>query len=130
MKKYLLILTMLISMMGYSQKSSRLIAAVSYSATANYTYSPATERIGSIQIVTSSDFAGTTGTIALKGSNDGVNFSTIYANDGVTALSFTLTAGNNTYVWELGTVLYGTYQLVYTAGNASAGTISATILTR
>lgn len=79
---------------------------------------------GSIHIVTDSSFNGTTGTLALKGSNDGENFVTLYADDGTTPLSFTL-AVSSQYVFELKRLLYTKYRLVYTKGDASAGSLKA-----
>lgn len=82
---------------------------------------------GNIQTITSSTFNGTTSTLALQGSNTGTNWSTIYQDDGTTAVSFTL-ATNSTYNVLLKRILYKYYRFVYTKGNASAGTITSTFV--
>lgn len=83
---------------------------------------------GSIIITTPAAFTGTTGTIDLYGSNDGVNFAVVYQDDNVTPMSFTLATGANTYSWQIKRTLYKHYRIVYTVGDASAGTILATFI--
>ena len=84
-------------------------------------------KIGSIEIVTPSAYNGTTGTAVLQGTNDGVNWAGVLQDDNVTAMSFTL-ATNSTYTWYLKAVLFKYYRIVFTHGDASAGTVSATFV--
>ncbi len=79
---------------------------------------------GSIMITTSSAYDGTTGTIALQGSNDDINYQAVLQDDNVTAISATLLVSQNTS-FLLKLVLYKFYKLVYTKGNAGAGTVTA-----
>lgn len=79
---------------------------------------------GSVHAIVSSTFVGTTATLALLGSNDNTNFGTVFQNDGITPVSFTLAASDNKFI-DMQRVLYKYYRLVYTAGDASAGTITA-----
>lgn len=83
---------------------------------------------GSIQITTSSTFNGSTSTAVLKGSNDNSNFTQVYQSDGTTAMSFTLAAASTNYSWLMGRVLYKFYQLVYTKGDATLGTVTANFI--
>lgn len=84
---------------------------------------------GNIQASTSSTFVGTTATLALQASNDGTTWSTVYQDDGTTPVSFTL-AASSIYNALLKRLLYRSYRLVYTKGDASAGTITATFLAK
>lgn len=84
-------------------------------------------KIGSIEIVTNSAYNGTTGTAVLKGSNDNTNFATVKQDDNTTDMSFTL-ATNSTYTWYLKAVLFKYYQIVYTKGDATLGTVSANFI--
>lgn len=130
MKKTILIIFCLFSLIGFSQKTNvKIINAVTAGNSANFTYEPGNGRIGSIVTTTSAAYNGTTGTIKLYGSNDGENFTQLYANDGVTALSFTLGV-SGTYVWQIQNVMFLQYQIVYTKGDASAGTITSNYTTR
>ncbi len=130
MKTKLIIFLLFVASIGYSQRTTMVTSASSATVTANFDITPTNGTIGSLQTITSSNFAGTTGTIALQGSNDGTNFTRVYANDGVTALSQTLIAASTSYVWELQRVLYQTYRIVYTKGNASAGSITIILTQR
>ncbi len=82
---------------------------------------------GSIMITTSSAYNGTTGTAVLNGSNDNTNFQAVLQDDNSTAMSFTLTVSQNS-TFLLKRVLYKYYQLVYTKGNASAGTLTVNFI--
>lgn len=130
MKKLLILIAVLFSLTSFAQQTSRVMSAADATTSANFTFTPGSGKTGSIHIITSSTFSGTTGTIALQGSNDGSTWATVYANDGTTALSFTLTAASTSYVWELENVMYLSYRLVYTKGNTTAGTITTTITQR
>lgn len=83
---------------------------------------------GSIQLVTNSAFNGTTSTIALKGSNDNSNWSTVYQDDNVTPATFTMSSGANDYTFSLKRILYRFYKVVYTKGDAAAGTLTANFI--
>lgn len=78
---------------------------------------------GSMHFITDSSYNGTTGTIALLGSNDNSNFTTVYEDDDTTAMSFTLAASSQ-YVFQIKRRLFKYYKVVYTKGDASAGTIT------
>ena len=81
---------------------------------------------GSIMISTNSAYDGTTGTVVLQGSNDGgTTWAGVLQDDNATAMSFTLAAGANTDTFQLKRVLFKFYRLVYTAGNATLGTVTA-----
>ena len=84
-------------------------------------------KYGSIVITTSSTYNGTTGTIALQGSNDNSNFQAVLQDDNATAMSFT-PAASSTYTFLLKAVLFKYYKLVYTKGDASAGTITSNFI--
>lgn len=86
---------------------------------------PAGARVGSVQISTSASFNGSTTTAAFQGSNDGTTWSTVYQDDNETAMTFTLSSGENSYVWILKVIAFSQYRIVYTKGNASAGTVKA-----
>ncbi len=79
---------------------------------------------GSVMVTTSSTYNGTTGTIALKGSNDNSNFQTVLQNDGTTPMSITMATGANNNTFEIERVLYKYYQIVYTKGDATLGTLT------
>lgn len=81
--------------------------------------------IGSIAIVTNSAFNGTTSTMALQGSNDNSNWAQVLQDDNATSMSFTLAAASSTYTFLLKAIFFKFYRLVYTKGDASAGTITA-----
>ncbi len=82
-------------------------------------------KIGSIVVSTPSAFNGTTTTATLQASNDGTTWFGVVQDDNTTACAFTLSAGANTYEWQLKAVLFKTYRIVYAHGDASAGTWSA-----
>lgn len=108
-----------------NDQNKTLMNGTSLATTANFdfTIEDGVER-GSIHIVTDSDFNGTTSTLALQASNDNSNWAIVYQDDNVTAMSFTLAASSN-YSFLLKGVFYQFYRLVYTKGNASAGTAVA-----
>ncbi len=81
-------------------------------------------KFGSIVIATDASYNGTTGTAVLQGSNDGASWPGVLQDDNTTAMSFTL-ATASTYTWQLKTVLFRFYRIVYTHGDASAGTVTA-----
>lgn len=84
-------------------------------------------KIGSIEVETDSNYNGTTGTVVLQGSNDNVKYATVKQDDNTTDMSFTI-ATNSTYTWYLKAVLFKYYQIVYTKGDASAGTFTANFI--
>jgi len=130
MKKLLFLLPLLfIAIISSAQQPTQtLLAAVTatVSNTGVITTVPRAQ-IMTIQTYTSSTFTGTTGTVTLKGSNDGVNWSTLYADDNTTALSCTLTTGVSTCDWIIKSAAYHFYLVIYTKGNASAGTVTTTV---
>lgn len=81
-------------------------------------------KFGSIDIVTSSSYNGTTGTAVLQQSNDNINWAGVLQDDNTTPMSFTL-ATNSTYTWQLKAVLFKFYRIVYTKGDTTLGTIIA-----
>lgn len=83
--------------------------------------------IGSVQVSTSTTFIGSTGTVTLQASNDNSVWSQVYADDNTTALSFTLSNGFNIYDWLIKNMFYKYYRILYTPGNASAGTVKAVL---
>lgn len=83
---------------------------------------------GSIHAVPSAAYVGTTATLSLKGSNDNVNFGTVFQDDGITPVSFTFTTALENKMTEINRILYKYYQLDYDAGDASAGTIMVNII--
>lgn len=114
--------------LGYGDQFATLMNAHSALTTSNFTW-PIHDNVdmGSVHIFVSASFVGTTATLALQGSNDNTNFGTVFQNDGTTPVSFTLAASDNKFV-DMQRVLYKYYRLVYTAGNASAGTITANFI--
>lgn len=84
---------------------------------------------GSVVAVTTSAFNGTTSTLSLKGSIDGITYVQVYMDDDVTALTSTL-ATNSTYTFLLKKVLFKYYKLVYVVGDATLGTFSATTFSK
>lgn len=80
-------------------------------------------KYGSITIITSSAYNGTTGTAVLQGSNDNSTFQGVLQDDNTTAMSFTL-ATNSTYLWELKIVAFKFYRIVYTKGDSTLGTLT------
>lgn len=83
-------------------------------------------KIGSIEIVTSAAYNGTTGTAVLQ-DNDNTTFATVKQDDNTTDMSFTL-AVSSTYTWYLKAVLFKFYRIVYTKGDATLGTITANLV--
>lgn len=77
--------------------------------------------VGSVQVTTNSSFDGTTSTVALEASNDGVDWFTVYQDDNTTAMQYTLSAGNNNYIWILKIVGFRFYRINYSKGNATTG---------
>ncbi len=129
MKKAILFLAViLISITGFGQQI-QFMNAVTATVTATYLVVPVTSSVngtsGSVQIKTSSTFNGTTSTVALNGSLDGIAWFPVLQNDGVTAMSYTLTASFNK-PFNLVTIQYRLYEIIYTKGDATAGTVSAT----
>jgi hypothetical protein len=129
MKKIILFLAIsLSSVIGFSQQI-QFMSAVTATVTATYPVVSVTSSVngsaGSVQIKTNSAFNGTTSTAALNGSNDGVIWFPVLQSDGVTAMSYTLTASFNK-PFNLVTIQYRLYEIIYTKGDATAGTVSAT----
>lgn len=79
---------------------------------------------GSITNYTSSNFDGTTSTLALQGSNDNIIYGAVLQDDNTTAMSFTL-AVSGTYTFILKALEYKYYKLVYTKEDATAGTLTS-----
>ena len=128
MKKTILSLTLSALTFLCEAQTSIIMNSVGANTSGNFSMQMANgRRVGSIQIYTNSAFNGSTGTAALQGSNDGTNWATVYADDNVTALSFTLATGENHYAWVLKTIAFNQYRIVYTKGNASAGTVKAVL---
>src|ERR1035437_5532184 len=84
---------------------------------------------GSVVSVTDSTFNGTTSTLSLKGSIDGITYVQVDMDDDVTALTSTL-ATNSTHTFLLKKVLFKYYKLVYVVGDATLGTFSATVFSK
>lgn len=128
MKKLLFVFALMLACLNSSAQTSTLLAAVtaSTSITGVVTTAPRVQ-IMNIQTYTSSAFDGSTSTLTLKGSNDGVSWSTLYADDNTTALSFTMAAGARQYDWIVKAAVYKYYLVTYTKGNATAGTLSTTV---
>lgn len=127
MKKAILFLAVIaISLLSQAQ-TYRAMNDADATVAANYIVIVTNQRtVGSIQIFTNSAFDGTTSTTALEGSNDGgIVWSTVFEDDNVTPLSFTLSAGANSFVWIFKTIAFNKYRIVYTVGDATAGTINA-----
>lgn len=129
MKKIILLtIISFISILGYSQVV--LMDAVAATASGDY-YDPAYKVIhitnGSVQIYTSSTFNGTTSTITLRVSNWASynRVATAMQNDGTTPMTITLSSPNTTYTFQLQTVNFYYYELSYSKGNATLGTIDA-----
>lgn len=128
MKKIIFLFALIALSLTASAQTTTLLSAVT--ATTSITGVITTNQrvqIISIQTYTSSTYAGTTATMTLKGSNDGINWSTMYADDNVTALSCTLTTGVSTCDWIIKSAVYKYYLVIYTKGNASAGTVTTTV---
>src|ERR1035437_2567883 len=114
---------------GPDQVETLVTGGVS-ATTTNYSFTPKSNYIqGNIVAVTDSTFNGTTTTLSLKGSNDGVTFVQVYADDDITALTYTLST-NSTYAFLLKRILFKHYKLIYTTGDATLGTYSATVFTK
>ena len=127
MKKLFSIFLLLTVAFICNAQSATLLTAVTAttSITGVITTAPRVQ-IMNIQTYTNSAYSGTTATVALKGSNDGVSWATLYADDNTTALSFTITAASTSYDWLVKAAMYKYYLVIYTKGNASAGTITTT----
>ncbi len=128
--KNLTFIFLLISSLFFSLKAKgqeiTLMNNVASTATGNYSTHLATGRlIGSVQISTNDSFNGSTTTAALQASNDDITWSTVFADDNTTPLSFTLSAGSNSYVWLIKATMFQHYRIVYTKGNATLGTVKA-----
>lgn len=80
---------------------------------------------GVIQITTDAAYDGTTGTLALYGSADGVNYGIVYQDDNTTPMSFTPAAGANSLSWLIKRTMYGWYRILYTKGDGTVGVIIA-----
>lgn len=128
MKKIITLLAILISSVAcFSQ--TILMNNVASTASGNYSATiPGNVTIGNITITTSAAFNGSTTTAALYSSNDGIYYTPVYQSDNTTAMSFTLTAGANSYVWIIPCTPVQRYQIVYTKGNATLGTVYASMI--
>ena len=82
---------------------------------------------GCIMASTDSTYNGTTGTFNIKASNDNVNYTQVYADDDVTALSVTLAASSN-YSFLVKKSLYKYYALIYINGDATIGILTANFI--
>ena len=82
---------------------------------------------GSIYATTDSTYNGTTGTLALQASNDGVNYSILKTDDEAANISFTLAASDHNII-QIKRRLFRFYRLVFTVGNATAGVLNATFV--
>lgn len=139
MKKIILLSAFLLScILGQAQVfgSVTVMNTVTATATGNYQVKTGQRvQVGSIQILTSSDWNGTTGTAVLEYSNAASPNSTtdwtpVYADDNTTALSFTLSGASGEYTWVLKTVNYAWYRIVYTKGNGTVGTVTGTMFSQ
>ena len=94
----------------------------------NHTFEvPSDVTAGSIYITIDSTYNGTTGTIALNGSNDGTNFALLLSDDESQNMQFTLAASDHD-IFQIKRRLFKYYRLVYTKGDATLGNISATFV--
>lgn len=129
MKKLILLtIISMLSILGHSQIV--LMDGVSATASGDY-YDPAYKVThitnGSIQIYTSSTFNGTTSTVTLRVSDwpSYNRVATAVANDGTTPMTLTLSSPNTVYTFQLETVNYYYFELSYSKGNATLGTVDA-----
>jgi len=131
MKKLFLIFAILSASVVANAQAKTIMNDVTAATSLTVAFeTPQTATTGSIQNTTSGAFDGTTSTLALQGSNDNVNWSTVFQDDNVTPLSFTLSAGNNSYVWVNKAQVFRYYRVVYTKGDATAGTIKSVIMSK
>lgn len=125
MKKSILFLSAIALSVICSAQTTVLMNNVAATATGNYKGQAYQAEVGSIQISTSAAFNGSTTTAAIQCSNDGTIWSTLYADDNVTPVTFTLTAGENSYICLMKAAGFEFYRIVYTKGNATLGTVKA-----
>lgn len=139
MKKSILIFaTLLLCISGFSQQYNLMNAVSATTTVTSYTVDArpqvgqtAEGITGTLYIWTSSAFNGTTSTDSLFESPDGIVWSPVLADDNLTVVRWTLSAGTNiTKKWKSKSSTPPFIKVKYDKGNATLGTVNAKLFLR
>lgn len=138
MKKVIFIFAMtLISTFGIAQKYTIMNSVAATTTVTAYTVdaSPQVGQMGTgitgnLHITTNSAFNGTTSTDSIFTSLDGTNWALAYADDNVTPIVFTMSAGARIYTWKIKSATESFIKIKYSKGNATLGTVKAVLFLR